>query len=498
MNKPQKQNQNNQNQKNQGKKPRTAITPTREEDFPEWFQQVIKAADLAENSPVRGCMTVKPYGWAIWELMQKIFDGWLKDYGVQNCSFPLLIPVSFLAKEAEHVDGFAKECAVVTHHRLEADSEKGLVPAGELEEPYVVRPTSETIIGEAMSRWIQSHRDLPMQLNQWASVLRWEMRTRMFLRTSEFFWHEGHSAFDSHEEAKKDCLTVLGMYEKFFTEYLAFDGFMGVKTAEERFPGANDTYAFEAMMQDGKALQAATTHDLGTNFAKTFGIKYQGKDLQEHLCHTTSWAFSTRTIGGLIMMHGDDDGMIMPPRIAPHQIIILPVVKDDTAEAVNNFCADLRDKLKAKGFRVKLDDRDLRTADKMWDAVKKGIPLRVEIGAREMEAGELTHVRRDIGRDSKTTMPVEAFMNDAQKILDTIHDDMLARQRKFRDDNTHDATSVAEVESFYTEGKTGFMRVPVALLKDEALAAVMTKHSLSTRNMPLTDKGEKVLLAKAY
>jgi len=496
MNKPQKQQQ----QKGQGKKPRTAITPTREEDFAEWYQQVVRAADLAESSPTRGCMIVKPYGWAIWEKSQEIFDKWLKDYGVQNCSFPLLIPMSFFSREAEHVDGFAKECAVVTHHRLESDGKGGLQPAeaSKLEEPYVVRPTSETIIGDSMSRWIQSYRDLPMQLNQWAQVLRWEMRPRLFLRTAEFFWHEGHNAFADHEGADNDCRHVMGLYKKFFTEYLAFDGFVGVKTPDETFPGADRTYAFEAMMQDGKALQAATTHDLGTTFAKTFDIKYQGKDEKEHLCHTTSWAFSTRTIGGLIMMHGDDDGMVMPPRIAPQQIVILPVVKDDTAEAVNKFCEELRDKLKAQGFRVKLDDRDLRTPDKMWDAVKKGIPLRVEVGGREVENGELTHVRRDLGRDSKTTVKVDAFMDGVQGILDDIHDSMLARQRKFRDENTHDVSSVKEVEEFFAAEKIGFLRAPTSLLEDKDLEAVMSKYSLSTRNMPLSDGGDKVLLAKAY
>lgn len=486
----------NQAQK-QTKKPRTAITPTRDEDFPEWYQQVIKAADMAENSPVRGCMTVKPYGWAMWELMQNIFDGWLKDYGVQNCSFPLLIPVEFLSKEAEHVDGFAKECAVVTHHRLEA-GEGGLVPAGELEEKYVVRPTSETIIGEAMSRWIQSYRDLPMQLNQWAQVLRWEMRTRMFLRTSEFFWHEGHNAFADHEGAKKDCLTILDMYYKFFTEYLAFDGYRGIKTAEERFPGANETYSIESMMQDGKALQNATTHDLGTNFAETFDIKYQGKDEKEHFCHTTSWAFSTRTIGAMIMMHADDDGMVMPPNIAPHQIVILPVVKEDTAEAVNAYCEKLRDQLKAKGIRVKLDDRDMRTPDKMWDAVKKGIPLRVEVGGREVENNELTHVRRDLGRDSKTTTGVDEFLNNARNILDEIHNSMLSKQQKFTRDNTAEGASHSDVEDFFKGGKIGFIKVPTTLLDDENLRKVMGDHALTTRNMPFEDDGQKVLIAKAY
>ena len=484
------------------KKPRTAITPTREENFPEWFQQVIKAADMAENSPSRGCMTVKPYGWAVWENMQRIFDGWLKDYGIQNCSFPVLIPVSFLSKEADHVEGFAKECAVVTHHRLEKDPDgEGLrpAPAAKLEEEYVVRPTSETIIGDAMSRWIQSYRDLPMKLNQWNSVLRWEMRTRIFLRTSEFFWHEGHCAFKDHEGAETDCLTIMDMYEKFFTEYLAFDGFKGVKTEDERFPGANNTFAFEAMMQDGKALQAATSHDLGTNFAETFNIKYQTKDGGEEFVHTTSWAFSTRAIGGMIMIHADDDGMVMPPRIAPDQMVILPVVKDDgTADQVMDYCSKLAADLKEAGIRVKFDDRDMRTPDKMWDAIKKGIPLRIEVGAREMEVGEVTTVRRDVGRESKQTISVDQLVKDATKMLDEIHDDMLAASRKFRDDHTVNGESVSDVESFFKAGKIGFVKVPTKLLDDPALAPVMKEYSLSTRNMPFTDNGDTVLLAKAY
>ncbi len=483
------------------KKPRTAITPTREENFPEWYQQVIKAADLAENSPVRGCMTVKPNGWAIWENMVNIFDPWLKEYGVQNCAFPVLIPVSFLSREAEHVEGFAKECAVVTHHRLEADPENGGLrpaPSAKLEEPYVVRPTSETIIGDAMSRWIQSYRDLPLQLNQWGSVMRWEMRTRMFLRTSEFFWHEGHNAFADHEGADADCRYILDLYEKFFTEVLAIDGFKGVKTEEERFPGANNTFAFEAMMQDGKALQAATTHDLGTNFAKTFGITYQTKDEGEELCHTTSWAFSTRMIGGLIMMHGDDDGMIMPPRIAPQQIVILPVLKGENDDAILEYCEGIAKRLKAEGVKAKVDSRDMRTPDKMWDAIKKGIPLRVEVGGREMEEGQVTTVRRDIGRDSKQTLAVDDFVGKAVSMLDEIHDDMLARSRSFRDENTHEGASVSDIEAFFKADKIGFMKVPVSVLQDGALEAVMKTYSLSTRNMPFEDDGKKVIIAKAY
>lgn len=481
-----------------GKKARTAITPTREENFPEWYQQVIKAADMAENSPVRGCMIIKPYGFAIWENMQNIFDPWLKEYGVQNASFPLLIPLSFLEKEAEHIDGFAKECAVVTHHRLEA-GEEGLVPAGKLEEPYVVRPTSETIIGDAMSRWVQSYRDLPMKLNQWGNVMRWEMRTRMFLRTSEFFWHEGHNAFETPDGAKTDCLTILDMYEKFFHEYLALTGHKGIKTPEERFPGAIETYAYESIMQDGKALQAATTHDLGQTFSKSCGIKFQGRGGEEEFAYTTSWAFSTRAIGGMIMIHGDDDGMIMPPRIAPQQIVILPVSKNldedgELLEFTENIAADL----KAKGLKAHVDKRDMRTPDKMWDAIKKGIPLRVEIGGREMEAGQVTFVRRDLGRESKETVSIDAFIQRAQDLLDSIHDEMLTRSAKFRDNHTVDGNGLADINDFFEADNIGLMKVPVSILNDPKLEDVMKKYALSTRCMPFADEGQKVLIGKAY
>lgn len=480
---------------------KTAITPTRAEDFPEWYQEVVKAADLAENSPVRGSMIIKPYGTALWENMTKIFDPWLKDYGIQNCVFPLLIPVSFLAKEAEHVDGFAKECAVVTHHRLEKSEKGGLVPAkaAELEEPYVIRPTSETIIGDAMSRWVQSYRDLPLKLNQWGNVMRWEMRTRLFLRTSEFFWHEGHCAFETPEEANADAMHVMGLYKKFFEEYLAFTGYCGPKTPEERFPGAINTIGFEAMMQDGKALQAATTHDLGQNFSRSIGIKFQGRDGKEAYANTTSWAYSTRTIGGLIMMHGDDDGMIMPPRIAPVQVIILPVIKDEAGKgALIEFCDKISAALKKAGFAAKVDARDMRTPDKMWEAVKKGIPVRVEIGQREMEANSVTFVRRDIGRDSKATCTVDEFMAKIQGTLDDIHNSLLSRNRKFRDDNTHDAKTVGDIRDFYTADKIGFVRLPVEILEDKALEAVKTEFKLSSRCMPFEDNGQKILIAKSY
>lgn len=487
-------------QQQQQKKPMTAITPTRGENFAEWYQSVVRASDLAENSPVRGCMTMKPYGFALWEKMQAVFDPWLKDYGIQNCAFPVLIPVSFLAKEAEHVEGFAKECAVVTHHRLESDGKGGLIPApsAKLEEPYVVRPTSETIIGEAMARWVQSYRDLPLQLNQWGNVFRWEMRTRLFLRTAEFFWHEGHCAFEDKAGAEKDCLTILDMYEKFFTEYLAFDGFKGIKTPDERFPGADETYAFEAMMQDGKALQAATTHNLGTNFAKSCGIKYQSRNGTEELAHTTSWAFSTRTIGGLVMIHGDDDGMIMPPRIAPQQVVILPIIKDGTGADLIEYGRKIAADLKKAGIAAKVDERDMRTPDKMWEWVKKGVPVRVEIGAREMEQGQVTFVRRDLGKESKQTVSVNEFVGTAQKTLDDMHDAMLAKSRKFRDENTKDGKSATDIADFFGAGNSGFVKVPLAVLKDEKMAAIMQEHGLSTRNMPFVDEGRTVIIAKAY
>lgn len=480
---------------------KTAITPTRAEDFPQWYQEVIKAADMAENSPVRGCMIIKPYGYAVWENMQRIFDEWLKDYGVQNASFPLLIPLSFLEKEAEHVEGFAKECAVVTHHRLEAGPDGKLqpAPAAKLEEPYVVRPTSETIIGDAMARWVRSYRDLPLKLNQWCNVMRWEMRTRLFLRTSEFFWHEGHCAFETPEGAKEDCMTILSLYKKFFEEYLAIPGIPGVKTAEERFPGAEETYTIETMMQDGKALQAATTHDLGQNFAKSCGIKFQGRDGTEQYAQTTSWAFTTRMIGALTMVHGDDDGIIVPPRIAPYPIIIIPIAREDAdLPRIIESAKATAAKLKKIGIRVHIDDRDERTPNKMWDAIKKGVPLRVEIGGREVDEGTLTFIRRDIGKDSKKTLKVDEFVSSVQSVLDNIHTSMLEKARKLQNSRIYEMKSLADVEKFFKDGGVGFAKINTDFIQDTKFEAMKKEYSLTTRCMPLEDKGTKVLVGKAY
>ncbi len=481
-------------------KPQTAITPTRADDFPGWYQAVIKEAGMAENSAVRGCMVIKPYGYALWENIQKNFDAIIKDLDVENAYFPLLIPLSFLAKEAEHVDGFAKECAVVTHHRLEKGPNGGLVPAeaAKLEEPLIVRPTSETIIGDSMAKWVQSYRDLPLKLNQWCNVLRWEMRTRLFLRTAEFLWQEGHNAFEDYDGAQEDALKMVHAYADFAEEYLAIPVFRGEKTEDERFPGAIATYTMEAMMQDGKALQAGTSHNLGQNFAHSSGIKFQGRDGQEHYAWTTSWGMSTRTIGGLIMTHADDDGMIMPPKVAPVQVQIIPVMKDEKDEALLAYCRDLRQKLRAKGIRSKVDESDARTPDKMWGCVKRGVPLRVEIGGREMAESKLTHVRRDIGKDSKTTVTVDEFVSGVQTTLDDIQKALYDRAKKMRDDNTFEAKTVSEVREFFAAEKMGFVKIDTTMLADEDLKKVMGEFSLTPRCMPFEDGGKKVFVAKAY
>jgi prolyl-tRNA synthetase len=492
MNKPQQQN-----------KPavKTAITPTREADFPEWYQQVIKAADMAENSPVRGCMIIKPYGYAVWENMQRIFDARIKDLGVQNAYFPLLIPLEFLSREAEHVDGFAKECAVITHHRLEKGKDGKLqpAPAAKLEEPFVIRPTSETIIGDAMARWVQSYRDLPLKLNQWCNIMRWEMRTRMFLRTSEFLWQEGHNAFETAKDAREDALKMLESYVVFAEDTLALPVIPGEKTADERFPGAISTYTIEAMMQDGKALQAGTSHDLGQNFSKSIGIKFQGREGTEEHAYTTSWGISTRLIGALIMTHADDDGMIMPPRIAPQQVVIIPVVRDDgSAPALTDYCRQVAAKLKAKSIRVHVDDSEERTPAKMWSAVKKGVPVRIEIGGREMEQGTLTYIRRDLGKDSKQTVSVDEFVNGAEVVLDAMHMALFEKAKKMRDENITDLKNLDELREFYKKGGFGFARLDAALIDDPAYEKIKSDLSLTSRCLPLVDDGKKILIGKAY
>jgi prolyl-tRNA synthetase len=368
---------------NQPAKIRHALSVTREGDFAAWYQEVIAEAEMAEESGVRGCMVIRPWGYGIWERIQALMDARIKAAGVENCYFPLFIPLSYFEKEADHVEGFAKEMAVVTHHRLIGDGKGRLIPDPEarLEEPLIVRPTSETVIGAAMARWIQSWRDLPLLTNQWANVVRWEMRTRMFLRTSEFLWQEGHTAHADRDDAMAETLRALEMYRGFAEEVLAMPVIAGEKPENERFPGAVATYSIEAMMQDGKALQAGTSHYLGTGFAEAAGIRYQDREGQQALCHTTSWGVSTRLIGGVIMTHGDDDGLRVPPAIAPQQVVILPMLREDDGDgAILAYCEELRGALAAQSAlgepcRVLLDKRPGKATAKRWAWVKKGAPL---------------------------------------------------------------------------------------------------------------------------
>ena len=437
--------------------PKTAITPTRAEDYAEWYQQVVRAADLAETSPVRGCMVIKPWGYAIWENMQRALDRMFKDTGHKNAYFPLFIPKSFLEKEAEHVEGFAKECAVVTHHRLIAGPNGGLIPDphAKLEEPLVVRPTSETIIGAAFASWVQSYRDLPLLINQWANVVRWELRTRLFLRTTEFLWQEGHTAHTTEAEARAETAQMLRVYATFAEQFMAMPVLSGPKTASERFPGAVDTYAIEAMMQDRKALQAGTSHFLGQNFAKASGIKFQTKEETEEHAWTTSWGVSTRLIGGLVMTHSDDDGLVLPPRLAPAHVVILPVFRgDDTKAKVMEYIDSLAKELRAQRFEglpveVEVDVRDIRGGDKQWEWVKKGAPLRVEIGPRDVDGNVVMVARRDRGTKDKASMPRADFVATLPAILADMQSGLFEKARKHRDDNTRVISSKDELFSFF-------------------------------------------------
>lgn len=436
--------------------PTSAIRPTRNEDFPEWYQQVLAAADLAENSEVRGCMVIKPWGYGLWERMQGALDRMFKETGHENAYFPLFIPLSYLEKEAAHVEGFAKECAVVTHHRLEAGPDGKLVPAGELTEPLVVRPTSETIIGAAYARWVQSYRDLPILINQWANVVRWEMRPRLFLRTAEFLWQEGHTAHETAEEAREETERMLGVYERFAREFLALPVVTGEKSASERFPGANRTLCIEAMVQDRKAVQAGTSHDLGQNFAKAAGIKFLGRDNQEAYAYTTSWGVSTRLIGTLVMAHSDDDGLVLPPRVAPAQVVILPVIpKEETRAAVLAACERVAAELGGAEFagekiRVRVDRRDKPGGAKTWEWIKKGVPVRVEVGPRDVEAGTVMVGRRDQGPKEKVSVPLAELAGRVAAMLREMQQGLYQRARAFQEAHTRRIETREEFYGFFT------------------------------------------------
>lgn len=435
---------------------KTAITPTREENYPEWFQQVVRAADLAEHSPVRGCMVIKPWGYALWENIQRILDGKFKETGHQNAYFPLFIPLSFLEREAQHVEGFAKECAVVTHHRLEQGKDGRLVPAGELDEPLIVRPTSETVIGEMFSKWIESYRDLPLLINQWANIVRWEMRTRLFLRTTEILWQEGHTAHATAEEAMEETMRMLRVYEEFSKKYLAIPLIVGEKTESERFPGAVATYTIEAMTQDRKALQNGTSHFLGQNFAKAFQIKFRDASGAESHAWTTSWGTTTRLIGSLVMMHSDDDGLVLPPRIASAHLVIIPVIhKEETRQEVMGYCHSLAGELRhviydGRPLAVIVDERDMRGGDKAWSWIKKGAPLRLEIGPRDIANDKLGLARRD--KPHRETLPLSRGQLVAKvgEILDEIQNGLYQKALAFRDQHTCKIDTKDEFYAFFT------------------------------------------------
>jgi len=481
-------------------KEQTAITPTREEDYPEWFQQVIKAADMAENSPVRGCMVIKPWGYGIWESMQRQLDEKIKRTGHENAYFPLFIPLSYLEKEAKHVEGFAKECAVVTHHRLEERNGR-LVPTGELEEPLIVRPTSETIIGESFSRWIESYRDLPLLINQWANVVRWEMRPRIFLRTTEFLWQEGHTAHASEEEAVEETYKMLEVYREFVEEILAIPVILGEKSPGERFPGAVSTFTLEAMMQDRKALQAGTSHYLGQNFAKGSGIKFSDKDGKTQYAYTTSWGMTTRMIGALIMAHSDDDGLRLPPRIAHKQIVIVPVVpKPEMQDRIFNTCDFIAETLKkclffGRPLSVFVDKRDKRGGEKNWEWIKKGVPLRIEVGPKDIESNSVMVTRRDRPHKEKAQIHLDQLPIEVIALLEAMQTNYYQIAKQYQEANIRrDLTTLEELKQFFTpknmdkpEIHGGF--VLAKWCGDEETEKMLDDLKVSIRCLPIKQSG---------
>jgi prolyl-tRNA synthetase len=435
---------------------KSAITPRREEDFPEWYQQVIRAAELAESSDVRGCMVIRPWGYGIWENMQHHLDVMFRATGHRNAYFPLFIPLSYFAKEAEHVEGFAKECAVVTHSRLEVNAEGKMVPASPLAEPLVVRPTSETIIGASYAKWVQSYRDLPILINQWANVVRWEMRPRLFLRTTEFLWQEGHTVHETEAEARAETKQMLDVYETFVRDHLAIPVFSGEKSESERFPGAVQTLAIEAMVQDRKAIQAGTSHFLGQNFSRASGIQFQNREGKQEFGWTTSWGMSTRMVGTVVMMHSDDDGLVLPPRIAPTQIVILPISpKEETRTKVLEACDKLARELREKRYvdlalEVEVDRREIGGGTKNWEWIKKGVPLRVEIGPRDLETNSVAISRRDQPVKTKESISMREFLGRAPEILGSIQQNLYGRAQKFRDAHTREIDKKEEFYDFFT------------------------------------------------
>lgn len=485
---------------------------SREQDYSQWYNDLVIKGGLADYSAVRGCMVIKPNGYALWENMRDALDRMFKDTGHVNAYFPLFIPKSFLSKEAAHVEGFAKECAVVTHYRLKNDPNGGGVvvdPEAKLEEELIVRPTSETIIWNTYKDWIQSYRDLPLLINQWANVVRWEMRTRLFLRTAEFLWQEGHTAHATAEEAVAETRQMLDVYATFAEEFMALPVIKGVKTASERFAGAEDTYCIEALMQDGKALQAGTSHFLGQNFAKAFDVKFLSKENKQEYVWATSWGVSTRLIGALVMAHSDDQGLVLPPRIAPLQVVIVPIYKgDDQKTQVGDKAAAIMKTLKSMGIRVKYDDNDnTRPGWKFAEYEMKGVPVRIALGARDLENNLVEVARRDT--KEKQTVSLDGVEQYIQQLLEEIQQNLFNKAKTYRDEHITEVNSWEEFVQVL-DTKAGF----VAAHWDgtaETEEAIKEKTKATIRCIPLDNKQEegqcvltgkpstqRVLFARAY
>lgn len=485
--------------------------PKRSENYSEWYNEIVKRAGLAENSAVRGCMVIKPYGFAIWEKMQRALDDMFKATGHVNAYFPLFVPKSFLEKEEEHAEGFAKECAVVTHYRLKADPNgKGLIvdPAAKLEEELIVRPTSEAVIWNTYKNWIQSWRDLPLLINQWCNIVRWEMRTRLFLRTAEFLWQEGHTAHATEKEAVEEAERMLEVYATFAEQWIALPVIRGLKTPSERFAGAVETYCIEAMMQDGKALQAGTSHFLGQNFAKAFDVKFVNKENQLEYAWATSWGMTTRMIGAMIMAHSDDNGLVLPPKLAPIQVVIIPIYKtpEDLA-AISEKVAPIVSELKAAGISVKFDDDDQqRSGWKFAEYELKGVPVRLGIGMRDLENGTVEVARRDML--SKESLPLDGVVEHVKTLLDDIQANIYKKAVAFREENTFPVDTWDEFKDQIEKG--GFLMAHWDGTP-ETEEAIKTETKATIRCIPLVGTAEsgkcvysgkesarRVVFARAY
>ena len=433
------------------------ITP-QSKDYSSWYTDVVRQAELADYGPVKGTMVIRPYGFQLWDNIKESFDKMIKATGHVNAYFPLFIPKSFLAREAEHVEGFAKECAVVTHTRLKADDEHGLVvdPESKLAEEIIVRPTSETVIWSMYKKWIQSYRDLPILITQWANVVRWEMRTRLFLRTSEFLWQEGHTAHATAEGAQKETLDILELYRQLAEDFMAIPVITGLKTESEKFAGADKTYCIEAMMGDKRALQAGTSHNLGQKFARAFAVTFQNKDNQEELVYATSWGVSTRLIGAVIMAHGDDKGLRLPPKIAPHQVVMVPIAKNENGHLkVREFISPVLDEMRKGGIRIYEDWSDNSPGFKFNEWEMKGVPLRLEVGPRDIESGQAVLVRRDTGE--KIILEKNMITEQAPRLLEEIQKGLFEQALTFREKNTHEVSSYSNFRDTI-KNKGGFIR----------------------------------------